>query len=179
MTQSKIKTIDKSLFTADEVLDQFETEDNEGNAFRQSEADILAMLIQSGKIRNRKQLEYLAGVKQSANYKLRFTRSQQFGFLFFVEGIRSNHFVWELINSNATYIWSISKSERNIELQYRRIEDNINFIRDSGRRNYQNEYREKHIDNDLSFDKIIHDNISSGMKDSFPEWRAKLNEKLI
>ncbi|MCW3124622.1 MAG: hypothetical protein JWO03_280 [Bacteroidetes bacterium] len=58
---------DKSLFTSDDIFDQFKEETN--NVFRQKDLDILQILSDSGKIRNRKQLEYLSGLKQSANNK--------------------------------------------------------------------------------------------------------------
>src|SRR5690606_41530370 len=59
--------------------------DIEGNVFHQSEIDILHFFMNDPKIRNRKQLEYLSGNKQSKNHILRFTLYPNFGFLFFVD----------------------------------------------------------------------------------------------
>ncbi len=170
---------DKSLFTAEEIFSQIDTDDMEGNVFKQSEEDILEFLMENKNIRNKKQLAYLAGKKQSERHKLQFTLSPNFGFLFLVEGEKNNHFIWELLNSHATYIWSVEKHRKNIDQQYKRIESIINTVRTSGRENYKRAYRNDHQDHDLVFRLINHEDISSKLVDGFPRWRSKLNEQLI
>lgn len=174
----RIIDTDKSLFTAEEIFGELDTDEIEGNVFSQNELDIFGFLLDNHKTRNRKQLEYLSGYKQAENSKLRFTLHPNFGFLFFVEGKDNNHFIWELLNSNSTYIWSIDKSEMAIELQYKRIEDSVNFIRDSGREEYKRAYRQNHHDSDLVFCEIKHDDITSNFVDGFVKWKHKLNEKI-
>lgn len=169
---------DKSLFTAEEIFSQINSNDIEGNVFKQSEQDILKFFLEEKSIRNKKQLTYLAGKKQSENYKLRYTLNPNFGFLFLIEGAENNHFVWELLNSNATYIWSIEKGKQNVELQFKRIENIINNIRTSGRDNYKKAYRNNHQDNDLVFRVLNHKNIGSKLVDDFPDWKSRLNEQL-
>ncbi|WP_276345607.1 hypothetical protein [Daejeonella sp. JGW-45] len=168
----------KSLFTAEEIFGEMETEGLEGNVFCQNEQDILNFLLDNHKTRNRKQLEFLSGSKQAEDSKLRFTLHPNFGFLFFIQGKDNNHFVWELLNSHATYMWSIDKSEIEIELQYKRIEASVNTIRDSGREQYKRAYRQNHHDSDLLFCVIEHDDISSNFVDGFVKWKHKLNEKI-
>lgn len=175
---ARISEVDKSLFSTDEIFGNMDSDDLEGNVFRQNENEVLSFLIDNYKTRNRKQLEYLSGSKQSKNYKLRFTLHPNFGFLFFIEGQENNHFVWELLNSHATYIWSIDKSVKEIELQYKRIELSINIIRDNGRIQYKRSYRQNHHDNDLVFSIIEHDDISSNLIEGFVKWKHKLNEKI-
>lgn len=174
----RVSETDKSLFTAEEIFGEMETDDIEGNVFSQNEQDILRFLLDNNKTRNRKQLEYLSGYKQAESSKLRFTLHPNFGFLFFIEGKENNHFVWELLNTHATYIWSIDKSERTIELQYKRIEASINTIRDIGREQYKRAYRQNHQDKDLVFCVIEHDDITSNFVDGFVKWKHKLNEKI-
>jgi hypothetical protein len=175
----KISNTDKSLFTADEIFREMETDDIEGNVFKQNEQDILSLFLYHHKTRNRKQLEYLSGSKHSMNVKLRFTLHPNFGFLFLIEGKENNHFVWELLNSHSTYIWSIDKLEREIEIQYKRIEASINAIRDYGREQYKREFRQNHLDSDLVFSAIEHEDITSNFVDGFVKWKHKLNEKII
>ncbi|WP_194973042.1 hypothetical protein [Aquiflexum lacus] len=170
---------DKSLFTLDEIFGEIKSNDVEGNVFKQSDDDILGLLLKNHKTRNKKQLEYLAGRKQSENSKLKFTLHPNFGFLFLIEGKENNHFVWELLNSHATYIWSIEKSELDIELQFKRIEASINTIRDGGRELYKKAYRNKDIDNDLGFSTIDHDDISLNFAEGFIKWKHKLKEGII
>lgn len=167
---------DKTLFTSDEIFKEIETTSQEGNALNQTESEILGILIDKHQTRNRKQLEYLSSTMQSERSKLRFTLYPNFGFLFFVEGRENNHFVWELLNSHATYIWSIDKSKGDLEVQYQRIQVAINIIRESGREQYKHAYKQKKIDNDLIFSLIEHE--SSELLDGFIKWKHKLNEKL-
>jgi len=120
----------------------------------------------------------LSGKKQTENHKLRYTLNPNFGFLFLVEGAENNQFVWELLNSHATYIWSIDKQQAEIELQFKRIESIVTTVRTSGRENYKRGYKNNHQDNDLVFRVIHHEDIASDLVDAFPKWKSKLNEQL-
>jgi hypothetical protein len=171
---------DKSLFTSEDIFDQFdEDRRSQGNVFRQSEKDILETLLGDKSIRNRQQLIYLSGAKQSKNEKIRFTLAPNFGFLFLVEGEQYNHFVWELLNSHATYIWSIGKTRQDIKLQYQRIEQAINIIRNSSRSAYKNAYRQQQTDQDLAFNYLQHQHAESALVDGFPKWKHQLNALLV
>lgn len=171
--------IDKSLFTSSDIFDEFSADEREGNVFDQSEEEILKFLLEKSNVRNRKQLEYLAGQKQVAHSKLKFTLHPFFGFLFTLEGERMNHFVWELLNSHATYIWSAGKGEQEMDLQYRRVEDAINQVRNSGREQYKQAYRISPHDPDLIFNVIVHENVNSSFIDGFVMWRHRINELIV
>lgn len=176
----RVIQLDKTLFTSEDIFDQFEEDkSSQGNIFRQSEKDILEALLTGHSIRNRQQLIYLSGAKQSENEKIRFTLNPHFGFLFLVEGEQFNHFVWELLNSHATYVWSIGKMEQEIKLQYQRIEQSINTIRNSSREAYKNAYRKQNIDQDLVFNVLMHTHADSSLVDGFPKWKHRLNELLV
>jgi len=177
--EPKIIPPDKNLFTADEIFGLWETEDEQGNVFRQSEEEILAMLLEKSDIRNKKQLAYLAGSKQSGAAKLRFTLYPHFGFLFFIEGEECNHFVWELLNSHATYIWSFDKKEKSREQCFQHLERTINLIRSGGRDAYKQAYHDRSVDQDIVFHFIPHEDIDSKLVDGFPKWKMRLNEQLI
>lgn len=176
--EPRLNSPDKSLFTAEEIFNQIDTDDIEGNVFNQSEEDILNFFLKESDIRNKKQLTYLAGKKQSENYKLRYTLNPNFGFLFLIEGVENNHFVWELLNSHGTYIWSIEKDKQDVELQFKRIEEIVNTVRASGRENYKRAYRNNHQDIDLVFRVIYHEDIGSKLVDNFLKWKSRLNEQL-
>lgn len=176
--EPRISTPDKSLFTTDELFAQVDSGDIAGNVFNQSEADILNFFINKNGIRNGKQLAYLADKKQTENHKLHYTLHPNFGFLFLVEGEGHNHFVWELLNSHATYIWSIKKESGEVESQYKRIEIEISVVKTSGRESYKRAYRDNHQENDLVFNVINHQDIASGVVDAFAKWESKLNERL-
>ena len=170
--------VDRSLFTADEVFGEF-NQDEMGNVFSQSEEEILRRILKKANVRNRRQLEFLAGVKQAAGSRLKFTLHPYFGFLFTVEGEKMHHFIWELLNSHATYIWSLDKGDDALARQYRRVEDAINQVRNSGRDEYKQAWRSSHIDQDLVFHVIHHEDASSPMIDGFVKWRHRVGELLI
>jgi hypothetical protein len=179
LTKAPFKVnVDKSLFTAEEVFGEFD-QDETGNVFSQSEEEMLRQILEKSNVRNRKQLEFLAGAKQAEGSRLKFTLHPYFGFLFTVEGDRMNHFIWELLNSHATYIWSADKGDEALARQYRRVEDAINQVRNSGREQYKQAYHSSHIDQDLVFNVINHQDANSPMVDGFVKWRHRLGELMI
>lgn len=173
------KSVDKSLFTAEDIFNSFDDNLKDGNVFKQSEEDILNFLIETRNVRNAKHLQFLSGSKQSAKQKLRFTLTPLFGFLFFIEGETKNHFCWELLNSHATYLWSFDKIETDVKFQVKRVEESINIIRDIGRETYKNDFKSNKVDKDLTFCTIEHSNINSAFKEGFVEWQHRLKERLI
>ena len=179
ITKPTVKTIDKSLFTSDEIFDTLVEEGSTGNVFHQDENEILNALISIKKVRNWKQLEYLAGKKQFEGEKLKFTLHPNFGFLFLIRGESMDHFCWELLNSHATYIWSIARNESSIKMKYKRIENVINFIRNTGRDKYKSSYRHHHLDDDLLFCTINHKDVNSDYINGFVRWKHLLDEKLV
>jgi hypothetical protein len=172
-------SVNKSLFTADDIFDSFEDNLKDGNIFKQSGEDILNFLIETKDVRNAKHLQFLAGSKHSTKQKLRFTLKPLFGFVFFIEGETKNHFCWELLNSHATYLWSFDKIDSDAKFQFKRVEEIINIIRDMGREAYKNDFRNNKRDSDLSFYTIEHSNINSALKNGFVEWQHRLNERLV
>jgi len=163
----QIITVDKGLFTEDDFLEGLH-EEKLGDTLSPSEQDILNTLLDAKGVRNRKQLEYLAGKIQTPSEKIRFTLNPNFGFLFFHQGERNTHYIWELINSHATYVWTFPGSKP-MSGHLKKVEEIINFIRINGRTAY--------VDNvDEIFHKVIHR--GGQLKDAFPRWRHELNALL-
>lgn len=167
-------TIDKSLFTPEEYFEGIEKEQL-GNTISKNYKDILEEVLQLEGIRNRNQLLYLSGKLQSKKMGLRFTLSPKFGFLFYVEGKEMDHFIWELLNTHATYIWSIEKELASLENKLKLIEREVNFIRENGRKIYLNSEKTEN----LIFNKINHESSETGVIDGFPKWKMRVNEKII
>lgn len=170
--------IDKSLFTSDDVYDTDHTNDLSGNVFRQSEKDILDMIMEKSNVRNKRELMYLSGNKHSDQYRIRFTNHPHFGFLFLAEGECNNHFIWELLNSHATYIWSMAKTTGNPEWQYKKMEAVINTILAQGREQYKRAYVYGHKDDDVIFNVVHHADKGSELIDGFPKWKHRINALL-
>ena len=89
------------------------------------------------------------------------------------------HFVWELLNSHATYVWSFDKDSEGTGILVRRVEDAINQVRNSGRESYKMAYRNRHLDHDLVFHVVRHDQAGSALVDGFVSWRHRLEQLLV
>jgi hypothetical protein len=176
LRKPKIDVLDKSLFTADEMFNTFSETEEAGNVFGAPDEDLLRQIMELRKVRNVKQLHYLAGKLHDSNEKIRFTLSPLFGFLFIMKGKRCNHFIWELLNSHATYVWSYEKDGSQLEQQFSELEKILQFIRVNGRKEYRNNY---HLTHSFIFHAVNHKDANSKLIDGFPRWRNQLLEKLI
>jgi hypothetical protein len=172
----KVIVVDKHLFNADEIFDQYYDEPDP-NLFHQNARDIIRDLTAQGVVRNRKQLEYLAGRKQRSDQKILMTLAPHFGFMFIVSGQQENHFIWELINSHATYVWSFPRS-RSFEFQLKKVEQIIGMIREQGRDQYKSDYQTDIASLPYRFNTVVHRHAGSGITDPFPGWKHQLEELL-
>ncbi len=169
--------IDQSLFTSDEIFEH--AIDKGGNLFQQNELEVLEILSQLNSVRNKRQLTYLASQLQNNHSKLRFTLNPHFGFVFHVIGKTQHHFIWELLNSHATYVWSRPKNEISEINLFKELEAIINYIRLEGRDTYKSAYRQFKRDENWIFNSIDHEDANSSFKDGFVKWKYKLEEKLV
>jgi hypothetical protein len=176
--EPRLNATDKGLFTAEDIFSTLDTDRNEANVFNQSERDIMNMLIESNNIRNKEQLVYLSSELQSELFPIHYTLDPHFGFLFFVEGQVNNHFIWELLNSHATYVWTFGRLEQETKLQYQRIEQIINLIKTNGRASYKRAYSNSNLDSDLLFQTIYHKVSSTSSVTEFEQWRTILSKSL-
>ncbi len=162
----------KEIYTEDEV---FRENTDDENALNLDANQILQILIKDGKAKNVKQLEFLSKEKQQVNEQIRFTLKPKFGFLFKIRTLAHDFYLWELLDSHATYIWQIAvegKSRR--DEFYAIITQAISFIKANGREAYKKEYKRngnknyvfhflEHVRNDLTQD------------ESFELWKLKLH----
>lgn len=172
----KSNSNEKSLLCINDIFSESLDDGSTGNIFNLTEEEILALLIQKKGIRNKKQLEYLSGSKQSTQVPMRYTLHPQFGFLFFVEGQKHNHFVWELLDSHATYLWSMEIVNSDVADQIRRMEVIIDTIKKDGRENYKNAYKNLKNDSAPLFSVIQHKDASTASTDDFNFWKQKVDE---
>lgn len=169
-----IKTIDKSLFTPEDIFDSLDDDELGSATLPRDGQDLLAEILRHKQVRNRKQLEFLAGRMHQPGTKLRYVLSPQFGFVFLVIGREANHFVLELLDSHATYVWSIPKFWETLEAQYLSVEKEIAAIGQLGRSQYR---RTLHFEHEFWF--IVHEAAESGVTDGFPRWKNRLLEGMV
>lgn len=174
ITKKRKDSISKELYTKEEIL----PESVGSSPLAQTDQDILALLSGEKNIRNKKELAYLSKELQSTTHPIRYTLYPNFGFLFLVQGAERNHFVWELLESHATYIWSISRSDKGIATQYARLESILSWIRDNGRESYKQDYKDKKRDQDIVFLPVSH-NVTDNTQIEFLEWKEKIDQHLV
>ncbi len=170
----KIIPVNKALFTPAELFSSFG--ENDPGYKLISQKDIMEEIIRWQDVRNRKHLEYLSGFIHDHAEKIRFTLSPDFGFLFKHSGKRMNHYLWEMLNSNATYVWGFDKLELTESQCLEKIEEIVSFIRINGRETYLNDFD---AENGYVFTRIFHKGANSNFIDHFPKWKNKLVECLI
>ncbi|MBE7686451.1 hypothetical protein F7647_10365 [Tenacibaculum piscium] len=178
--QRILKTIDliddieneKNTFTADEILSKV---DNSINIFKQTEEELINLILDLKNPRNKKQLVYLASKKHNPTEKIRFTLKPLFGFIFFIEGKENNHICWELLNSHATYLWTFKKTIPT-SLIIEESEININTIKQIGRQKYRKQVKKNELETNAKFSVINHS--KSKQKEEFNLWKNKLESKL-
>jgi len=170
------RSFDKSLFTIDTIYSINNNTDLIGNVFNQTEQDLFEIIISNKDIRNERELSFLYNEKHSSESKLRITNSPNFGFIFLVEGRRKNHFIWELLNSTITFIWSVDKKLGPLGFQYNRIEKTINYIMQNSREIYLQEIKAKTIDADLIFNSVPHPKKGKKVEDPFMKWEQKVQD---
>lgn len=169
--------VDQSLFTSDELFDL--SSDGKGNVFRDEELDVMELFSNLESVRNRKQLLYLAGQLQNSKTKLRFTLHPHFGFVFHILGKTHHHFVWELLNSHATYMWSRHQSDCVEVEMLKDLEAVINLIRNQGREQYKASYRQFVSTDKWVFNVIDHTDANSSFVDGFVKWKYQIEERLV
>lgn len=174
----KTNNPEKSIYNTDDLFQLIDPENRDGNVFNQTGPDIIKSLTQTEFVRNRKQLEYLSDDKQTINSKIHYTLNPLFGFIFLNETKLKYHFIWELLQSHATYIWSIRKENRNINSLYAKIEEIINVIKIIGREEYKKTFSTKNLGYEFTFKAIDHHDITTSPEDGFKKWKRKLDELL-
>lgn len=169
-----IKDIDKSLFTPEDIFDPFDK--NMLGTYQMTQQELFEHIMAWEDIRNKRQLEYLSGHLHETKEKIRFTLTPKFGFLFVVYGERMIHYVWEMLNTNATYMWSFDQGVWSHQRQLQKMEEVISYIRNHGRDSYLRNVSPRE---EILFRRILHQSAGSQIVDYFPRWRHAVNEAIV
>lgn len=166
----------KSILSIDELLKEPNSQNLSDNLFNQTELEIVHYIIKKETPANKKQLLYLSGSKQSINHKIKFTTHPEFGFIFCISEDAKTHFVWELLNSHATYIWSFDKTITKESEQQQLLEKEIFYIKTQGRNNYKKHIHNCQNSNKFEFNLIEHNYSSTSESDRYNNWELKIAE---
>ena len=167
------ETVEMNILSIQELTEESSLGQNVKKYVDEDPQKILGSIMKIMNVKNKKQLEYLAGFKQENEYQLRFTLKPVFGFLFYVKNDEGNHFCWELLDSHATYIWSFN-SKVDFSEQLNTLDSIINYIKINGREKYKRLIKTEE-DKDCTFSTIYH---KYKMTNGFVAWKTEF-EQLI
>jgi hypothetical protein len=163
----------KKLLTSKEIHDLIRKKEGDSATLITSEKEIVDTIInQERNLTNRKQLTFISGSVHNVFDKIKYTIKPKFGFLFSITGKNMTHYCWELLDSHATYIWSMPESIGRDEYS-NRIEKTINFIIDNGRNKYKRTKKNGDIDSDIEFVALSHRKKGPLNGDRFVNWKNK------
>jgi hypothetical protein len=129
--------------------------------------------------RNSKQLSFLAKshlVKEEVVY---LTLSPSFGFVFYLGSENNHHFVWELLNTNATYIWSLARNIFSRAQALNEVNLVISQIHQCGRNEYKVAYKEQGRQLNFAFHTIDHHLDKTDATAVFESWVTELRAIII
>jgi hypothetical protein len=164
--------VDKQLFTPEDLMANYGEDEPVRALLPPGGMDLLQEILGSQDVRNARHLSYLAD-KQERGQTLRFVLSPRFGFLFFIRGEGMHHFVLELLNSHATYVWSLPGEGTSVASQLELIAAEVAHLNAAGRVSY------RRTTTFQTFWLIQHDAIGSDLVDGFPRWKHRLEEGLV
>lgn len=158
-------------------LFQVLSDDSSGkNVFKQTEHDLINHFAALKGVRNKQHLSYLANEIHSISERLRFTLNPDFGFLFHHESEKKIYYIWELLNSHATYIWFQEKViMTNIEI-YKEVEHAMEYIKVLRRDKYKRAYKERKVNAEINFKLLSHKRSEIS---GFSIWKENLQSILI
>ena len=165
---------DRRLFTPEELLANYASDDPARVLLPPPGAELLEEILRTQDVRNAAQLAHLAS-RQEPGQKLRFVLSPRFGFLFFVRGEGGmHHFLLELLDSHATYIWSFPRAEGTLADHLERVTAEVQHLHAVGRSSYRRSHTFPY-----PFWTVRHEAVGSEFVDGFPRWKARVEEGLI
>ncbi|WP_104417737.1 hypothetical protein [Neolewinella xylanilytica] len=164
---------DQSLFTPEELWERSADDDPVRTLLPPPGPELLEHILNEGSVRNARQLTHLA-TRHERGQKLRFVLTPQFGFFFFVRGEGMHHFILELLDSHATYIWSLPRGSDTLSDHFARVKGEVEQLNATGRQAYRRTNTFDH-----TFWSVRHEQIDSPFVDGFSRWRARLEEGLV
>lgn len=159
---------DQKLYTVEKFFNQIDKEAE--NVFGNTIEDIINVLTDYHQHRNSPQIIYLAKSHDTDLEKVRITLKPIFGFVFYLGDSSRHHYIWELLNSHATYIWSYHTAEFPQAEAFDLVELAINEIYNDGR----NPYKEKHRE-DVNFKTVEHKLIEGSKQVLFEKWKDAID----
>lgn len=167
-------TNEKKLYTVDEVFEKIQK--IPGNIFNANINDIIKTLTDGYKHRNSQQIIFLAKNHNANVSKVYLTLKPLFGFLFYIDSGKNHNYIWELLDSHATYIWSFDKAIFSQSVSFTNTDLFIKEVHAKGRNKYKQDLHSKQVNNQSHFYCLEHEMQLNSSVVNFEKWREKLME---
>ncbi|NJB85422.1 hypothetical protein GGR26_001167 [Lewinella marina] len=171
----RTEPVDQRLFTREDLMANYAADDPV-RALRpvtDGGEELLKEILGTLDVRNAPQLAYLAEHHERGQ-PLRFALTPRFGFLFFVRGNELHHYLLELLDSHATYVWSLPRDSGTLADHLQRVTQEVQHLNALGRSNYRRSNTFPYL-----FWTVRHEHIGSSFVDGFPRWKARVEEGLL
>lgn len=168
---------DKKLYTVEEVFSA--QEDFPGNVFNNDVNDIIQILTEGNEHRNSQQILFLAKEHKAEVEIVRLTLKPLFGFVFYIETESNHNYIWELLDSHATYIWSFSKKFFSLSDAYTNTDLFIKEVHELGRNAYKRHYNANQSNYQCRFTSIDHDMNNDISNENIGIWIEELKRIII
>lgn len=161
---------DKQLFTMEEYLETFSSDEFKAQEFFKDEYDFFENLLEKSETKHYKHLRFLSSKHKADIQKLRFVH-KPFSFVFLLSGIDTFHVVWETLDTQeATYVWTVDKEEKDFKKVFAQTEKIINQIIKDGK----NEYISR---NEANFNRVFHD--YTDLQNGFRNWKEEIEQVIV
>jgi hypothetical protein len=161
---------EKALHSLNELLAR--SQEVGGNVFGFSINDVIRIVTKEFTHRNSHQLRYLSTIHH-VDEIVSLTLKPYFGFVFYCFQNNHHFYIWELLDSHATYVWSFSGVQYVRARAYDKIELAINEIQFQGRNFYKAEFDKRN--NDFTFKAIEHTFEDTKEELDFETWKKNLH----
>ncbi|ANI89683.1 restriction endonuclease subunit R [Arachidicoccus ginsenosidimutans] len=132
--------------------------------------NILSEILKNKNYKHSQHIQFLADRHETNIMKIRFVL-QPFSFVFLLSGEQQYHIVLETLDTEeATYIWHTAKNKPGLIEAVKRIDQQLNIIRDKGRQAFLES-------NPENFSRIVHDYTENNK--GFILWKSLLEERLL
>jgi hypothetical protein len=150
-------------------IEQLQNAAGNNSSLYDSGEELLEAVLKDEQAKHHRQLRYLAARHEHTILKLRFVLSP-FSFVFLLAGVEHFHIVVETLDTEeATYIWHFPKDRQVLREALKRIDQDLNVIRQHGRQHFLETQPE-------GFSRVVHD-YSEGKK-GFVVWKDGVEERL-
>lgn len=134
--------------------------------------EVIRIVTNDDTHRNSYSLHYLSG-KHDLEQIVYMTLKPRFGFLFYLDGTIDHHYVWELLDSHATYVWSYPKADNSVSSALASTEHEISSILANGRITYKRNADDN--SGQYRFNLIQHHNLASTGALDIIRWQGELS----